>query len=163
MSWHRVQHTAITAYSKDSGHPVQHTQSTVYNEYNIHRLLYPPKSVCFPFILMIIRWLLNVGLPSTLSPNIMDHHQPALPDSSMAKVTNCWIDSHHLALRVSTDFKYLSNHVRSQPLRVSVNSLDHAVHVRIITSSKWIAKFSLLQDSSSHYNVFPVDIPKFTR
>ena len=52
-SIHRVQYTPNTAYTEYSIHRVQHSWSTAYTDYSIHRVQYPPKIVCFSFILMI--------------------------------------------------------------------------------------------------------------
>ena len=44
MSWHQVQHTPSTAYTKYSIHQVQHTPSTAYTKYSIHRVQHTPRT-----------------------------------------------------------------------------------------------------------------------
>ena len=65
-----------------SWHQVQHTPSTAYTEYCIHRVQHPPTIVFLPFIPMITSWPLNVASASGVPLNTIDHHQPALRESS---------------------------------------------------------------------------------
>jgi len=62
MSWHRVQHTPSTAYTKCSIHRVQH----------------PPQIVCHLFIPTITSWSLNIVSASNVSAYIVGRQQPAL-------------------------------------------------------------------------------------
>jgi len=81
LSLHRVQ--AYTEY--------KHTPSTsihwveTYTEHSIHWVLHQPKIVCLPFIFMIKSWPLNVAWVSRVPPYTIDHHQPALHESSRVK------------------------------------------------------------------------------
>jgi len=68
-----------------SWHRVQNTPSTAYTKYSIHRVQHPPKIVWLPFILIITSWLLNVASASSVPPYTIDRHQPALYESWQVK------------------------------------------------------------------------------
>jgi len=53
--------------------------------YSIHQIQYTPKIVCFPFMLTITSWPLNVASASSVPPNKINRHQPALYESSKVK------------------------------------------------------------------------------
>jgi len=44
ISWHRVQHTPATAYTRYSIHQIQHTPDTAYTRYSIHRVQHTPNT-----------------------------------------------------------------------------------------------------------------------
>jgi len=152
MSWHWVQHTPSTAYTKYSIHQVQHTPSTVYTKYSIHRVQHTPDIVCLHFILKITSWPLNVAWPSGVPPYTIDRHHPALHENSKDQ-SPC-----HIAMVASTltDEKSLSSQpaVHRLPLRIRPNSLDYGLQVhlqsRSIMASKCISKCARLRPSSSH-------------
>ena len=114
MSWHRVQHTLCTAYTK----------------YRIHSVQHPPRIVCFPFILMIMSWPLDVASDSGVPLYTVDSHQRALHEfkgklilshSHRWKLTKWWIESQHLPYHPSTASMFSSNLVPSPPPCVSPN------------------------------------------
>jgi len=92
LSKHWVQLTPYTAYTKYSIHRAQHAPSTAFTKYSIHPTL--------PFFFSIW-WLLvealNVASASCVPPYKINHHQPALHDSSKVK------SLHHIPMVASYD------------------------------------------------------------
>ena len=153
MSWHWVQHTLSTTYTKHSIHRVQDTPSTAFS------------------ILMITSWPLNVASASGVPPYMIDHHQPARQESSNVK-SPCHIStfasqlSDELSLStqravhrpppstrpISLDYciqlrtmiapKCISILVQSRPPSVSPNTFDYGLQVRTIMACKCICKLA---------------------
>jgi len=130
--------------------------SWVDTEYSIHRVQYPCKIVCLPFILMITSWPLNVAWTSGMPPYTTDRHQPALQESS--KVTSpCHVPT---VASILTDEKCLLSRraVHLLPISTHTHSLDFGIQTRLTTASKCISKLARLQPPSSHVHDLHVHV-----
>ena len=85
-----AEHQVKSSVSISLCHDQELTLSTPYTEYSMHRVQHPPKSVCLPFILMIMSWPLNVASASGVLRYTIDRHQPAVHDRSKVK-SHCHI------------------------------------------------------------------------
>jgi hypothetical protein len=84
-------HPSISRHAKIlSWHQVQHTQSTAYTKYSVHWVQYPRKIVCFTLILKITSWPLSVAVVSGVPPYPMGCHQPAFHERSKVRLP-CYI------------------------------------------------------------------------
>jgi len=147
MSWHRVQHTPSTVYTKYSIHQVQHTPSTAYTKYSIHREQHMPctaytKYSIHPRLLsshhshhcdltpgcsFTFRRASLHDQPPSASPPWDFKGKVTLSHSHGCELTTRFIESPHPALRPSTASKYMSNLARSWPPSVSPNLLDYGL------------------------------------
>jgi len=141
MSWHWVQHTPSTAYTKYSVHQVQYTPSTAYTRYRLSSLHPQDYELTPKCSVTLWRASLHDRPPSPSSPWELKG-SVTLSHCHGCEYTNWWKESQLPARRPSTASQNSSKLARLRPPSASPISLDYGLQVYLQTRSITAFKFA---------------------